>query len=199
MKRRQCQLASVCVVDSSVNGAINKRLTNEVEAGVRASLGCRFGVISGGRNATAVARTHGYLRPSGFFLMLLPFTVGLVCLVFCGSHGNLLLLPPSPPHHPHPSPPRPQVPLFVARLVSLSPSCRVAQLFMVPALRKAILEARLPRRSLQDFPRELVGRRVAVQWETGGSVEAYVHSYNERSGTCRRSLRLCKTLLYADV
>ncbi|CAN0031666.1 unnamed protein product, partial [Ectocarpus fasciculatus] len=56
------------------------------------------------------------------------------------------------------------------------------QLFMVPALRKGILEAKLPRRNLQDFPRELVGRRVAVQWETGGSVEAYVHSYNERSG-----------------
>ncbi|CAN0409694.1 unnamed protein product, partial [Ectocarpus sp. 8 AP-2014] len=53
---------------------------------------------------------------------------------------------------------------------------------MVPALRKGILEAKLPRRNLQDFPRELVGRRVAVQWETGGSVEAYVHSYNERSG-----------------
>ncbi|CAN0111832.1 unnamed protein product, partial [Ectocarpus sp. 4 AP-2014] len=57
-----------------------------------------------------------------------------------------------------------------------------ASLFMVPALRKGILEAKLPRRNLQDFPRELVGRRVAVQWETGGSVEAYVHSYNERTG-----------------
>eukprot|EP00903_Cladosiphon_okamuranus_P009694 g9223.t1 len=56
------------------------------------------------------------------------------------------------------------------------------QLFMVPALRKAILEARLPRRKLEDFPHELVGRRVALQWEAGGSFEAYVHSYNERSG-----------------
>ncbi|CAM9396814.1 unnamed protein product, partial [Scytosiphon promiscuus] len=56
------------------------------------------------------------------------------------------------------------------------------QLFMVPALRKAILEAKLPRRKLEDFPHELVGRRVAVQWEAGGSIEAFVHSYNERTG-----------------
>lgn len=53
---------------------------------------------------------------------------------------------------------------------------------MVPALRKAILEAKLPRKKLEDFPHELVGRRVALQWEAGGSLEAYVHSYDERTG-----------------
>lgn len=53
---------------------------------------------------------------------------------------------------------------------------------MVPPLRKAILEAKLPRRKLEDYPRELVGRRVALQWEAGGVMEAFVVSYNEQTG-----------------
>lgn len=58
------------------------------------------------------------------------------------------------------------------------------QLFMVPALRKAILAAKLPRRKLEDWPKELVGRRVALQWEAGGSSEAFVAGYNEQTGEC---------------
>lgn len=53
---------------------------------------------------------------------------------------------------------------------------------MVPPLRKAILEARLPRRRLEDSPRDLVGRRVALQWEAGGVLEAFVAGYNEQTG-----------------
>lgn len=56
------------------------------------------------------------------------------------------------------------------------------KLFMVPALRKAILEAKLPRRKLEDYPRELVGRRVSLQWEAGGSIEAFVAGNDERTG-----------------
>ena len=36
------------------------------------------------------------------------------------------------------------------------------QLFMVPGLREEILSVRIPRRKLEDFPRELVGRRVSL-------------------------------------
>lgn len=67
---------------------------------------------------------------------------------------------------------------------------------MVPALRKAILEAKLPRRKLEDFPHELVGRRVAVQWEAGGSIEAYVHSYNERTGGCLSVVDIVVLVVY---
>lgn len=68
----------------------------------------------------------------------------------------------------------------------------IRQLFMVPGLRKAILEAKMPRRKLEDFPRELVGRRISLPWETGGSLEALVVSYNEKTGVCF----LLTTLLY---
>lgn len=61
-------------------------------------------------------------------------------------------------------------------------ACSWFQLFMVPPLRKAILEAKLPRRKLEDYPRELVGRRVALQWEAGGVMEAFVVSYSEQTG-----------------
>ena len=40
----------------------------------------------------------------------------------------------------------------------------------------------MPRRKLEDYPRELVGRRVALQWEAGGVMEAFVVSYNEQTG-----------------
>ncbi|CAN0468239.1 unnamed protein product [Ascophyllum nodosum] len=36
------------------------------------------------------------------------------------------------------------------------------QLFMVPGLREEILSVRIPCRKLEDFPRELVGRRVSL-------------------------------------
>ena len=75
----------------------------------------------------------------------------------------------------HFSTPIPPLPLFLPAF----------QLFMVPPLRKAILEATLPRRKLEDYPRELVGRRVALQWEAGGVMEAFVVSYNEQTGEIR--------------
>lgn len=81
---------------------------------------------------------------------------------------------------PCPTDPLSTLPCTFSRAMHLA--LLYSQLFMVPALRKAILEARLPRRKLEDFPHELVGRRVALQWEAGGSFEAYVHSYNERTG-----------------
>lgn len=40
----------------------------------------------------------------------------------------------------------------------------------------------MPRRKLEDFPRELVGRRISLPWETGGSLEALVVSYKEKTG-----------------
>lgn len=61
---------------------------------------------------------------------------------------------------------------------------------MVPALRQAILETKMPRRKLEDYPRELVGRRVSLQWEAGGSIEAFVAGYDERTGTCSCSVFL---------
>lgn len=53
---------------------------------------------------------------------------------------------------------------------------------MVPPLRKAILEANMPRRRQEDYPRELVGRRVSLPWEAGGSLEAFVAGYKEQTG-----------------
>ena len=62
---------------------------------------------------------------------------------------------------PCPTDPLSTLPCTLSRAMHLT--LRYSQLFMVPALRKATLEAKLPRRKLEDFPHELVGRRVALQ------------------------------------
>lgn len=95
-----------------------------------------------------------------------------VDFLLCASDASARPPPPSRPHCPSLNPLRP-------RFLLLLPAC---QLFMVPPLRKAILEARFPRRKLEDNPKELVGRRVALQWEAGGVMEAFVVSYNEQTG-----------------
>ncbi|CAM9944915.1 unnamed protein product, partial [Ascophyllum nodosum] len=59
------------------------------------------------------------------------------------------------------------------------------QLFMAPGFRQAILSAKMPRRKLEDFPRELVGRRVSLPQEAGGFLEACVMAYNEQTGDHR--------------
>lgn len=80
------------------------------------------------------------------------------------------------------------------------PMCAaVPQLFMVPALRQAILETKMPRRKLEDYPRELVGRRVLLQWEAGGSIEAFVAGYDERTGTCFHFVALPHHFLLDDI
>ena len=56
---------------------------------------------------------------------------------------------------------------------------------MAPGFRQAILSAKMPRRKLEDFPRELVGRRVSLPQEAGGSLEACVMAYNEQTGARR--------------
>ncbi|CAN0252828.1 unnamed protein product [Discosporangium mesarthrocarpum] len=55
------------------------------------------------------------------------------------------------------------------------------QLFMIPPLQELLLGARLARQKLEEQQHQLVGRRVAVHWEAGGSLEAVVTAYNPSS------------------
>ena len=56
---------------------------------------------------------------------------------------------------------------------------------MVPGLRQAVLEVRLPRRKLKDFPRELVGRHVLLPWESRGSLDCHTSSEDTSTPSSR--------------